>query len=141
MLVIAAAAAALVTSQGGVLLERARFDAGLRDLSTALRQARQQALAQGRAVPVRWDVATGSVRIEGQPPLVLPAVMVVERARAAVEGPERQEGPAIVFYPDGTAEGDGLIVRRLPDGQPQHLRPNWALGTIELRPMGAGDGA
>lgn len=141
MLVIAAAAAAVVTSQGGVLLERARFDAGLRDLSTALRQARQQALAQGRAVAVHWDVATGGVRVEGQPPLVLPAAMAVERARAAAGEWDRREEPAIVFYPDGTAEGGGLIVRRLPDGQPQYLRPNWALGTIELRPMTAADGA
>lgn len=101
-----------------------------RDLQSALRDTRAQALATGGPAVFLLDVAGHRYAAAGAPAVPLPATMGVSLhtdAALAAGGAGR-----ILFYPDGGASGGVLRVER--GGRVATLTVDWLTGAVRRAP-------
>lgn len=107
---------ALLTSLASPLFQRAlpglEFRAAARDLVADLRNARGQALRSKRTSFVEIDVSARSYKVGEDGPLgTLPEAAELTLTVAARERLDEGRG-RIRFFPDGTASGGKLVMRR-----------------------------
>ena len=134
LLVVLSIAAIAVTVVGGgaqAYLDRARYQAAVRDVTSQLKQARAVSIDRGAPVVVTYQpqlhrLSAGDVTLVN-----LPAALEVRWQRVddalgvGVSGVE----PIFVFSPDGFARGGQLAVMRA--GRGVQFGVNWLLGTVE----------
>lgn len=129
VLAIAAALAALVGLSGPPLLQ------GMELRSTALgwhglmREARSQAVRDGRERVVEIDVERRLARLGNREPLGLPAGVRLHVVVAGEEVGER--GAAIRFFPDGSATG-GVILLSRESGAARSIHVDWLTGRTRM---------
>ena len=127
---IGAMLVALVPPAFQKLREVSQYRDTVRAIIVDLRQARQQAIAYGKVVNFRVDLAERQFGIEGRAFKVLPASLEVKTtvAQNASTDPARQA--TIAFMPEGGSTG-GTIELVRPSGAGVNIRVDWLLGQIE----------
>lgn len=131
VLSVAAIAVAVVGGGAQAYLERARYQAAIRDVTSQLKHARAVSIDKGVPVVVTYQpqlhrLSAGEITL-----VELPTALQVRWQRvdgapgASVSGVE----PIFVFNPDGFARGGQLAVMRA--GRGVAFGVNWLLGTVE----------
>ena len=126
---IAALLIGLVPFAFGPLQQAAQYRQTVRHIDTTLREARQLARTQGRAVAFEINPRTGQFGIEGQVHRQVPEPLQVRAVVAALET-DAQGWARIRFSPDGGGTGGSIDILR-PSGGGTRVRADWLLGRIE----------
>lgn len=142
VLVLLGIIAVLVAPGLGGSLENAKLKTASRELLTALRVQRSEAIAQGRIITLRFAGDESNYRIDGEPVNLAEGLSVVYQAATGavsqgVQGPDVQ-GEALpvtgnndlAFYPDGSSSG-ALLQLRLGEGL-RYIRIDWLTGAVSL---------
>ena len=95
-------------------------------VAQALRAARGEAIARNQAVPVRFDVRSGNLRVGRGP------VRVIPRGFAIAVTAAQEQGAAITFLPDGSSTGGDVELRG--EGRQERVAVDWLTGRISLAP-------
>ncbi|MDF1832885.1 MAG: GspH/FimT family pseudopilin [Porticoccaceae bacterium] len=142
VLVLLGIIAVLVAPGLGGSLDNAKLKAAGRELLTALRVQRSEAIAQGRIITLRFSGDESIYRIDGESVRLAEGLSVVYQAAtgAAIEGVQSSAflnaalpgtgNNNLVFYPDGSSSG-ALLQLRLGEGQ-RYIRIDWLTGTVSL---------
>ena len=115
--------------------EATQYSSMLRSMMGDMRQARQNAMTQGRPAVFFVDLIKRTYGLSETSARTLPETVTV---KATVAGQQLQQGSvaSIVFLPDGGATGGSFDVTR-PSGVGTRLRIDWLSGQItqeKLRP-------
>ena len=110
------------------LRESAQYRDAVRSVLSDMRQARYQALSQGREVRFRVDLANRSYGVEGRPPKPLPQPLRVRTTVADVEL-TADHTAGIRFLPSGGATGGTIEIVR-PGGAGVRLTVDWLSGAV-----------
>jgi general secretion pathway protein H len=138
VLAVAAIAVSVVVGGAQAYLERARYQAAVRDVTSQLKHARAISLDQGQPVVVTYQpqlhrLSAGDITLVDFPPALQVSWKRVDDAPGAgTSGVE----PIFVFSPDGFARGGQLAVTRA--GRGVQFGVNWLLGTIESTTVAGG---
>ncbi|HEV2552081.1 MAG TPA: GspH/FimT family pseudopilin [Stellaceae bacterium] len=132
-LVVVLAIAALVLAavlpvggrRGGRELERAA-----RDVAASLRLVRERAILANATTALTVDLEHGFYQGEGGRAAAFPRGAEVRLATTATEEESPKIG-RIRFYPDGSASGGGLMLRR--DGERLAVLVDWLTGGVSVR--------
>lgn len=130
VIALVAVVALLTATSMGSGAEGRQLRAAIREVSTALRHARTQAIVQGREQQFRIDPAAHRWEGAGGRSGSLPADLRLRFVGAAQLQPSAGVG-VIAFHPDGGSSG-GRIELRGPRAGWQ-LEVNWITGQIEGR--------
>ena len=128
---IAAIAVAVVGGGAQAYLERARYQAAVRDVTSQLKHARSVSIDKGESVVVTYQPQLHRLRAGEETLVELPPALDGRWQRVdgapgvGVSGVE----PIFVFSPDGFARGGQLMVMR--SGRGVQFGVNWLLGTVE----------
>ena len=106
VLVILGLSVALVLSRGPARSTALDLRSAAGQVAQALREARGEAIATNRPVPVMLDVARRSLTIGNRPAMMLTPSIQVSRERNAGD----RSGAAITFAPDGSADGGRITL-------------------------------
>lgn len=110
------------------LYESVQYRATVRDVLTELRQSRERAASEGRAIRFVVDLQKRVFGVAGQSMRAFPSDYRLAASLARTE-----QGPdgvgAIRFFPDGSSSGGSISIVR-PTGQGVRLRVDWLLGRI-----------
>lgn len=125
--------AALVPLAFDRLRESAQYRDTVRGMLSDIRQARYRALAEGREVRFRVDVAERNYGLEGRTPRKVPEPL---RLRATVADIELSSarGAGILFLPSGGATGGTIEILR-PSGAGVRLTVDWLSGSVAQSPL------
>lgn len=136
-LVVSLSLAALAIAVVPVAIERvmdnAQYRSTVRELLTTMRSARQTAMRSGTETVFQIDPVNRRYGQDGQLVRVLPEGLSVEVVVAGSEVDHSGVG-SIRFYPDGSATGGSVVVRRA-SGDGVQLRVGWLLGRISQHPV------
>jgi general secretion pathway protein H len=110
--------------------ERESNRAALRDLVTALRIARSEAVTRGRQVRVFLNLKTGRYRLEGSTREGTLTGVSLSDARLVWQDPEKSQG-YIVFFGDGSSSGGKLALVE-PTGRRYLLQVEPITGKVSL---------
>lgn len=126
---IASLLMALVPVAFDKLRDGTQYRDALRTMVSEMRQARQQAVTQGRPVSFEVDLAARTYGLAGKAAHGIPDALQV---RATVASTELQPGQAaaIQFLPSGGATGGSIDVLRA-SGAGTRLRVDWLSGRVE----------
>ena len=115
------------------LRESAQYRDAVRSVLSDIRQARYRALAEGRDVRFRVDLANRTYGMEGRPPKTLPQPL---RLRTTVADIELNAGQVagIRFLPSGGATGGTIEILR-PGGAGVRLSVDWLSGAVTQSPV------
>lgn len=133
LLVVLLLAAALMGVVGANFAGRSagvEFDAAARDLFSALRYARSEAIARGEEVRLMIDLESRSYWIEGRPERRrLPETIEVHlvTGETLVENEHRA---GFGFFPDGAATGGRIVLSG--DTRSIELDINWLTGRVDM---------
>ena len=137
VLVLLGIIAVLVAPGLGGSLENAKLKTASRELLTALRVQRSEAIAQGRIITLRFAGDESNYRIDGEPVNLAEGLSVVYQAAtgAVIQGVQGSPLPDpgnndLAFYPDGSSSG-ALLQLRLGDGL-RYIRIDWLTGAVSL---------
>lgn len=122
-LVIALAVPLATTTYEGI-----RYRAGIRDTLTLLESARYAALANGVAQDVLVSADENWIRFEGR---IIGFPESVEIAAHSAKEVNRDGLGVIRFYPDGSASGGGIDIKRLGDSSTS-ISVDWLVGRVSL---------
>lgn len=130
VLVIAAAAAALILPNFGGGLAALEIRGAARDLASALRFARGQAIAERSPAALTLDVAARRYRVSGRErDYDLPGGIDIKLLTGRSELLDADVG-RITFFPDGTATGGRIT---LSAGQQRYIVDvNWLTGRVAI---------
>jgi general secretion pathway protein H len=133
VLAIASLLIALVPIAFDRLQEGTQYRNALRTMQTEMRQARQQALTQGRAVRFQVDLAGRTYGLVGRVEHSIPEKL---RVRATVANAELQANQiaSIQFLPSGGATGGSIDLMR-PSGAGTRLKVDWLSGRVIQEPL------
>ncbi len=135
---VAAIAVAVVGGGAQAYLERARYQAAVRDVTSQLKHARAVSIDKGVPVVVTYQpqlhrLSAGDVTLVELPPALEVRWQRVDGAPGAgASGVE----PIFVFSPDGFTRGGQLAVMR--SGRGVQFGVNWLLGTVESAAVSGG---
>jgi general secretion pathway protein H len=131
VLVLAAALVTLVVPNFGPLLARAQLYTAARDVASALRYARGQALVRGRGALFELAVDEHWYRISGRNKTYpLPASIGLGLYTADTETVAEGIG-RIRFFPDGSSSGGRVSLSG--SGARREVTVNWLTGEVLLR--------
>lgn len=133
---IAAVLMSLVPIAYDRMREGTQYRDALRTMVSEMRQARQQAVTQGRAARFQVDLAGRTYGLAGGVAHAIPDALQV---RATVASTELQPGQvaSIEFLPSGGATGGSIDVLRA-SGAGTRLRVDWLSGRVEQEALQAG---
>jgi general secretion pathway protein H len=130
-LVIAGLLMAVVTPNFAPILARAQLSSATRDVASALRHARGQALVRGRDAEFELDVDRHRYRITGRAKTYsLPSPLRLSLFTAETETVSEGTG-RIRFFPDGSATGGRVTLEG--GGQKRVVDVNWLTGEVKIR--------
>lgn len=132
-LTIAAFAVALVPFAAERFFAGSEYRSTVRDLTTAIRSARLQALKTGREARFTVDPASGRFGVGDKREGRVSESIGIE-LRVAQSEIDAGGVAGIRFYPDGSSTGGSLILRRQGGGGVQ-LRVGWLLGRLSQHPV------
>lgn len=136
-LLVVLAMVGLVTALVPLAFDRLRESAQYRDtvrgMLSDMRQARYRALAEGRDVRFRVDLAARNYGLEGRPAKGVPQPLRLRATVADVELTADQVA-AILFLPSGGATGGTIEIVR-PSGAGVRLRVDWLSGGVAQSPI------
>ena len=136
-LLVVFAMVALLTALVPLAFERLRESAQYRDtvrgMLSDIRQARYRALAEGRQVRFRVDLAARNYGLDGRPAKQVPEPL---RLRATVADIEltAAHSAGILFLPSGGATGGTIEIVR-PSGAGVRLTVDWRSGGVAQSPI------
>ncbi len=133
VLAIGSLLVALVPPAFDRLREVSQYRDTVRAILVDLRQARQQALAYGRAVVFQVNLADRQFGVEGRPLKALPGSVEVKTTVGVRELPDNNQAAAISFFPEGGSTG-GTIELVRPSGAGVRIRIDWLFGQITQEP-------
>lgn len=133
VLAIGALLVGLVPSAFDKLREVSQYRDTVRAMVVDLRQARQQALAQGQSAVFLVNLTERQFGIEGQAMRALPAFLEVKTTVGSHTAPDNNPQAAIAFMPDGGSSG-GTIELVRPSGGGVRLRVDWLFGRVTQEP-------
>jgi general secretion pathway protein H len=128
VLAIASLLIALVPIAFDRLREGTQYRDALRTMQSEMRQARQQAVTQGRAVRFQVDLAGRTYGLVGKVEHPIPEKLQVRATVASVEMQANQVA-AIQFLPSGGATGGSIDLLR-PSGAGTRLKVDWLSGRV-----------
>ena len=128
VLAIASLLIALVPIAFDRLREGTQYRDALRTMQSEMRQARQQAVTQGRAVRFQVDLAGRTYGLVGKVEHPIPEKLQVRATVASVEVQANQVA-AIQFLPTGGATGGSIDLLR-PSGAGTRLKVDWLSGRV-----------
>ena len=128
VLAIASLLIALVPIAFDRLQEGTQYRNALRTMQSEMRQARQQAVTQGRAVRFQVDLAGRTYGLAGKVEHPIPDKLQVRATVASVEMQANQVA-AIQFLPSGGATGGSIDLMR-PSGAGTRLKVDWLSGRV-----------
>lgn len=130
-LVIAGALMAVVLPNFGPAMAKAQLQSATRDVASALRHARGQALIRGREAEFELDVEHHRYRVSGRPKAYgLPGAVALSLYTAESETVNESLG-RIRFFPDGSATGGRVT---LAAGKEKRMVDvNWLTGEVRIR--------
>ena len=128
VLAIASLLIALVPIAFDSLREGTQYRDALRTMQSEMRQARQQAVTQGRAVRFQVDLAGRTYGLVGKVEHPIPEKLQVRATVASVEVQANQVA-AIQFLPTGGATGGSIDLLR-PSGAGTRLKVDWLSGRV-----------
>jgi general secretion pathway protein H len=128
VLAIASLLIALVPIAFDRLREGTQYRDALRTMQSEMRQARQQAVTQGRAVRFQVDLAGRTYGVVGKVEHPIPEKLQVRATVASVEMQANQIA-AIQFLPSGGATGGSFDLLR-PSGAGTRLKVDWLSGRV-----------
>lgn len=131
---VAALFVGLVPSAMGRAYEAMEYRSTVRYMMTDLRAARLSAMRSGRAEVFLLDVETRRFGVGPAPKRTIPEGVDVRFELA--EGEALQNGGGVRFYPDGSATGGEIDLRRA-SGEGVRISVDWLLGRVRQRPLGA----
>lgn len=111
--------------------EREKQRAGLRELITALRSARSEAVTKSQTVRLFLNLKTGCYRLAGATQEGALTGMGLSDARLVWQNPERNQG-YIAFFGDGSSSG-GRLTLVDPTGRLYLLKVEPITGKVSLR--------
>ncbi len=133
VLAIASLLIALVPIAFDRLQEGSQYRNALRTMQSEMRQARQQAVTQGRAVRFQVDLAARTYGLVGKVEHPIPEKLQVRATVASVELRPDQTA-AIQFLPSGGATGGSVDLLR-PSGAGTRLKVDWLSGRVMQEPI------
>jgi general secretion pathway protein H len=133
VLAIASLLIALVPIAFDRLQEGTQYRNALRTMQSEMRQARQQAVTQGRAVRFQVDLAGRTYGLVGKVEHAIPEKLQVRATVASVELRADQTA-AIQFLPSGGATGGSVDLLR-PSGAGTRLKVDWLSGRVMQEPI------
>lgn len=125
-LVAAAAAPPLIGRLGHVQTQTAA-----RDLASALRQTRSEAIGSNVDLAFAVDTDARTYAIEGRPPRQLPPDLAMSLFTAESERLSRSAG-AIRFFPDGSSTGGEIRLADAAGTGAIAVRVDWLTGQIRI---------
>jgi general secretion pathway protein H len=128
VLAIASLLIALVPIAFDRLQEGSQYRNALRTMQSEMRQARQQAVTQGRTVRFQVDLAGRTYGQVGKVEHPIPEKLLVRATVASVELQANQVA-AIQFLPSGGATGGSIDLLR-PSGAGTRLKVDWLSGRV-----------
>jgi general secretion pathway protein H len=128
VLAIASLLIALVPIAFDRLREGTQYRDALRTMQSEMRQARQQAVTQGRTVRFQVDLASRTYGLVGKIEHPIPEKLQVRATVASVEMQANQVA-AIQFLPSGGATGGSIDLMR-PSGAGTRLKVDWLSGRV-----------
>lgn len=129
VLAIGSLLVALVPPAFDRLRELSQYRDTVRAIVLDLRQARQQALAQGQVVNFRVDLSNRQFGIEGRAFKTLPTALEVKTTVGRKELPDNTQRATIAFLPEGGSSG-GTIELVRPSGAGVRIRVDWLFGQV-----------
>jgi len=136
-LLVVFAMVALLTALVPLAFERLRESSQYRDtvrgMLSDIRQARYRALAEGREVRFRVDLAERNYGLEGSPAKKVPEPLRLRATVADIELTAAQ-GAGILFLPSGGATGGTIEIVR-PSGAGVRLTVDWLSGGVAQSPI------
>ena len=136
-LLVVFAMVALLTALVPLAFERLRESSQYRDtvrgMLSDIRQARYRALAEGREVRFRVNLAERNYGLEGRPARKVPEPLRLRVTVADIELTAVQ-GAGILFLPSGGATGGTIEIVR-PSGAGVRLTVDWLSGGVAQSPI------
>ena len=136
-LLVVFAMVALLTALVPLAFERLRESAQYRDtvrgMLSDIRQARYRALAEGRQVRFRVDLAARNYGLDGRPAKQVPEPLRLRATVADIELTAAQSA-GILFLPSGGATGGTIEIVR-PSGAGVRLTVDWLSGGVAQSPI------
>lgn len=136
-LLVVFAMVALLTALVPLAFERLRESAQYRDtvrgMLSDIRQARYRALAEGRQMRFRVDLAARNYGLEGRPAKQVPEPLRLRATVADIELTAAQSA-GILFLPSGGATGGTIEIVR-PSGAGVRLTVDWLSGGVAQSPI------
>ncbi|MEO8118595.1 MAG: GspH/FimT family pseudopilin [Rhodoferax sp.] len=133
VLAIGAMLVGLVPSAFDRLHESSQYRDTVRAMVVDLRQARQQALAQGQVVLFRVNLADRQFGIEGQALKAVPTSLEIKTTVGNIALPDNSPQASIAFLPDGGSSGGTIeLVRK--SGAGVRIRVDWLFGQVTQEP-------
>jgi general secretion pathway protein H len=130
-LTIAGALMAVVIPNFGPALARAQLTSATRDVASALRHARGQAVIRGREAEFELDVDRHRYKVTGRPKAyALPGSVDLSLYTAESETVDEGTG-RIRFYPDGSATGGRVTLAA--GKETRAVDVNWLTGEVKIR--------
>ena len=133
VMAVGAMLVALVPPAFERLREVSQYRDTVRAMVVDLRQARQQAIAYGKVVVFRVDLADRQFGIDGRAQKALPSALQVKTTVAKDEPANQAQQSTIAFMPEGGSTG-GTIELVRPSGAGVNIRVDWLLGQISQEP-------
>ena len=128
---IAAGLMAVVMPQFGPAIARAQLYSATRDVASALRHARGEAMIRGKDAEFELDVAQRRYRVSGRSkPYSLPASVEPSLYTTLQETVDEGVG-RIRFFPDGSSTGGRVTLAS--GGQKRVVDVNWLTGAVRVR--------
>lgn len=125
--------AALVPLAFERLRESAQYRDTVRSMLSDIRQARYRALAEGREVRFKVDLAARNYAVEGRPARIVPEPLRLRATVAEIELTAGR-GAGILFLPSGGATGGTIEIVR-PSGAGVRLTVDWLSGGVAQSPI------
>jgi len=130
-LVIAGLLMAVVLPNFAPLLGRAQLYSAARDVASALRHARGQALIRGKEATFELEIDNHRYRVTGRnKSYSLPGAVDLSLYTTASETLDEGTG-RIRFFPDGSATGGRVTL--VGGGQKRYVDVSWLTGEVKIR--------
>lgn len=136
-IVIAGLLIAVSVPNFGPMLARAQLYSATRDVASALRHARGQAMIRGKETEFELDIEQHRYKVNDRPkPFSLPSQVELSLYTALAETMSEAKG-RIRFFPDGSATGGRVTLKG--GGQKRQVDVSWLTGEVKVREDGGDD--
>lgn len=118
------------------LLPGVALRTGAADLAAALRSTRASAMRRGERADLVLDLANGLYRWPtGKGEAHFPPGIEIDALtdRSAIDESARRA--AFAFFPDGTAAGGVILLRRSGSGEGERVAIDWLTGRVAVEPI------